>query len=70
MLAFEDMSVMSRATSLAMYELLGDAELINIELTRYQAVTLEEVINESRVIFDEKNCNTLYYFSEQVTDQP
>ena len=32
MMAFEDMSVMNRATSLAMYELLGDADLINKEL--------------------------------------
>ncbi|MFX5656642.1 hypothetical protein ABTE24_20920, partial [Acinetobacter baumannii] len=28
-IAFEDMSVMSRANSLAMYELLGDASLMN-----------------------------------------
>ena len=36
MMAFEDMSVMNRATSIAMYELLGDANLINTELQRYQ----------------------------------
>ena len=64
MLAFEDMSVMSRATSLAMYELLGDADLINKELTRYQAVTREELLKESQVIFNENNCNTLYYYAE------
>ncbi|MEJ7588074.1 MAG: pitrilysin family protein [Ferruginibacter sp.] len=63
MMAFEDMSVMNRATSLAMYELLGDADLINKELEIYQAVTREELMNESRVIFDENNCNTLYYYS-------
>jgi zinc protease len=63
MMAFEDMSVMSRATSLAMYELLGDANLINIELGRYQAVTTDDIIRESRVIFDEKNCSTLYYYA-------
>jgi zinc protease len=63
MMAFEDMGVMNRATSLAMYELLGDANLINIELGRYQAVTTEDIINESRIIFDEKNCSTLYYYS-------
>ncbi|MFM2326760.1 MAG: hypothetical protein RIR31_962, partial [Bacteroidota bacterium] len=34
MMAFEDMSVMNRATSLAMYELLEDADLINKELER------------------------------------
>ena len=63
MLAFEDMSVMSRATNLAMYELLGDAELINTELGKYQAVTTEELINESKAIFNDNNCNTLYYYS-------
>ena len=63
MLAFEDMSVMSRATNLAMYELLGDADLINKELGMYQAVTAEEIKAESRLIFDENNCNTLYYFA-------
>ena len=63
MLAFEDMSVMSRATNLAMYELLGDAQLINTELGRYQAVTTEELMAESKAIFNENNCNTLYYYS-------
>src|SRR5678815_5568022 len=47
MMAFEDMSVMNRATSLAMYELLGDADLINKELEIYQQVTREELMNES-----------------------
>lgn len=63
MLAFEDMSVMSRATNLAMYELLGDAELINTELGRYQAVTTKELMTESKAIFNENNCNTLYYYA-------
>ena len=63
MLAFVDMSVMNRATNLAMYELLGDANLINTELDKYQAVTSEELLNESRAIFNENNCNTLYYYS-------
>lgn len=64
MIAFEDMSIMSRAASLAMYELLGDADLINKELDRYQAVTAEQMQAECRVIFDENNCNTLYYYSK------
>lgn len=64
MMAFEDMSVMNRATSIAMYELLGDADLINKELQRYQAVTAEQLIEESRIIFNENNCNTLYYLAK------
>jgi len=63
MMAFEDMSVMNRATSLAMYELLGDAELMNTELERYQAITAAELIAESKVVFDNNNCSTLYYIA-------
>jgi zinc protease len=64
MIAFEDMSVMSRAASLAMYELLGDASLINKELQRYQAVTAVQLQQESKIIFNENNCNTLYYYAD------
>ena len=64
MIAFEDMSVMSRAASLAMYELLGDADLINKELQRYQAVTAEQLQAQSKIIFDKNNCNTLSYYAK------
>lgn len=63
-MAFEDMSLMNRAASIAMYELLGDANLINTELARYQAVTKEQVLQEARVIFDANNCSTMYYLSD------
>ena len=63
MMAFEDMSVMNRATSIAMYEQLGDADLINKELEMYQAVTAADVAKECSIIFDENNSNTLYYFA-------
>ncbi|HEV3324458.1 MAG TPA: pitrilysin family protein, partial [Puia sp.] len=36
-IVFEDMSVMNRANSLAIYELLGDANMMNTELEKYQA---------------------------------
>jgi zinc protease len=64
-IVFEDMSVMNRANSLAIYELLGDAELINTELGKYQAVTAEQILEASRTIFDPRNSNTLYYYSEK-----
>lgn len=62
-IAFEDMSVMSRANSLAMYELLGDASLMNTELEKYQAVTVEDIRSYAIKIFDEKNSNTIHYYS-------
>ena len=63
MIAFEDMSIMNRANSLAYYELLGDAELMNTELEKYAAVTTKDVLDESRNIFRKENSNTLYYYS-------
>lgn len=64
MIAFEDMSLMNRANSLAFYELLGDAALINTELDRYNEVTVQDIQQESNHIFKETNCSTLYYFSK------
>ena len=61
---FEDMTVMSRAQSLAFYELLGDAEMMNTELANYQSVTAQELLEESRNIFEESNSNTLYYLAK------
>lgn len=60
-MAFEDMGVMNRASSLAYYELLGDANLMNTELARYHEVTAEDILRESQLIFDENNSHTLYY---------
>jgi predicted Zn-dependent peptidase len=62
-IAFEDMSVMTRANNLAFYELLGDADLFNNDREKYFAVTLEDVLNYSRKIFDVNNSNTLRYYS-------
>ncbi len=63
LMAFEDMTLMNRANSLAFYEFLGDANLMNTELGKYQAVTTDDIIEEARRIFDLKNSNTLYYLS-------
>jgi predicted Zn-dependent peptidase len=60
-IAFEDMSVMSRASSLAMYELLGDANLMNTELDKYQQITSQDLQFYSKQIFRESNSNTIYY---------
>lgn len=62
-IAFEDMALMSRANSLAMYELLGDANLMNTELEKYQSITTEDILEYSKIIFDKNNSSTLRYLS-------
>jgi zinc protease len=62
-IAFEDMTLMNRANSLAFYELLGDAQLMNQELEKYNVVTTNDMLSEARNIFREENSSTLYYYS-------
>ncbi|HEY0040909.1 MAG TPA: insulinase family protein, partial [Flavisolibacter sp.] len=62
--AFEDMSVMNRANSLAYYELLGDASLMNTELDRYNKVTVDDIQSLSREIFREENSSTMHYYAQ------
>lgn len=65
MLAFEDISLLSRANNLAFYELMGDASLMNTEFENYEKVTAAEVHAETLALLDEKNSNTIYYYAEQ-----
>ncbi len=64
MIAFEDMSLMNRANSLAYYELLGDASLMNTELDRYNKVSVEDVQQLSNEIFTVENSSTIWYLSK------
>lgn len=64
MISFEDMSILSRSNNLAFYELLGDAALINQELTNYQKVTAASLLQTAKHIFRTTNENTLFYKAE------
>ena len=63
MIAFEDVSVASRANSLALYELLGDVELINTEFSKFQEVTVNDIQNYAQKIFETNNSSTIHYYS-------
>jgi predicted Zn-dependent peptidase len=63
-IAFEDLTLMNRANSLAFYELLGDADLMHTELSRYNKVTAEDIHNASNIIFKDTNSSTLWYLSK------
>jgi len=61
MIVFEDMSLTNRAASLAHYELLEDASLMNTELERYRRVTVDDIVSTGKNIFREENSNTMFY---------
>jgi zinc protease len=43
---------------------LGDANLMNTELEKYQQVSAEDIQRMCQEIFDHTNSNTLYYLSQ------
>jgi predicted Zn-dependent peptidase len=63
-LAFEDMSVLTRANNLAFYELLGDASMFNTDRDKYFSVTGDDILKYSQKIFNPNNSSTLRYYSE------
>lgn len=61
MIVFEDMSLTNRAASLAHYELLEDASLMNTELERYRRITVDDIVSTGKNIFRKENSNTMFY---------
>ncbi|MBA2612451.1 MAG: insulinase family protein [Bacteroidetes bacterium] len=64
-LTFSETDVLTKATNLAISELLGNAELINEEITRYSEVTAEKIKDQANIIINENNCTTLYYLAKK-----
>jgi predicted Zn-dependent peptidase len=64
-LEFSEMNVLNKAMNLAYYELLGDANLLNMEAGRYRAVTGTQVRDVAAGIFRDENSTTLYYHAKQ-----
>jgi predicted Zn-dependent peptidase len=64
MIAFEDLSLLSRANNLAFYELLGDAERMNQEFQYYSQVRAEDIQRMANEIFTDAHANTMYYLAK------
>jgi zinc protease len=62
---FSETDVLTKATNLAISALLGDADLINQEISKYAAVTREKIRSEAKALLREENCSTLYYLSKK-----
>ena len=62
---FSETDVLTKATNLAISELLGDASLINQEIEKNSQLTLEKIKEQANLILDENNCSTLYYLAKK-----
>ena len=65
LLVFSEMSLLDKATNLAYHELLGDANLLNIEGEEIQKVTATDIKRVANTIFDTNKSSTLNYFKEE-----
>jgi zinc protease len=63
-LTFSETDILTKATNLAISELLGDADLINQEIERYSEVTAERIHEQSLIVLNENSCSTLYYMKK------
>ncbi|MBL7882680.1 MAG: insulinase family protein [Bacteroidia bacterium] len=61
---FGEVDVLSKATNLAVSELLGNANLINQEVEKYLAVSNQQIKDAATKLFSAKNCSTLHYISK------
>ena len=62
---FGEVDILSKATNLAISELLGNADIINKEVEKYLAVTAEQIKEQANKILRAENCSTLYYKSKK-----
>ncbi len=62
---YSETDVLNKATNLAISELLGDANLINEEITNYQKVTAEQIKEQANKILNKTNCSTLFYLKNK-----
>ena len=62
---FSETDVLNKATNLAISELLGDANLINLEIENYQKVTAKQVQEQAIKLLQKINCSTLFYLKKK-----
>ncbi len=58
---FGQMSVLNKAMALAFAELMGDIELVNNEVAKYNSITSQQIKDIANKFLIENNCSTLYY---------
>jgi zinc protease len=61
---FSELNVLNKAINLATSELIGDANLVNMQLDLYDAVKPQQIMEIAKDIFRQENSNTLYYHAK------
>ncbi len=62
---FSNYDLDERALNLAFFEHLGNAQLINSEIDKYQKVSKDDILKIAKKLFSPENASVLYYLSEK-----
>jgi len=57
--------IKDKAMNLAFFELMGDADRVNSEVDRYQAVSASAIKDLAMQVFRKENCSVLHYLSHE-----
>ncbi len=60
-LVYSEVSVLHKAMNLAYYEILGDADMINIQSEKYQSITAVDIKRVANEILKPEQCNEIIY---------
>ena len=62
-MVFSEMNLLDKAMNLAYYELLGDAEGLNVEIDKYLSITAAQIQQVAQETFRKEKSSTLYYLA-------
>lgn len=60
-LYFSEAGALNKAMNLSFFEALGNADLINEEMSLYETLTPTDLLHKARTLFRRDNCSVLYY---------
>ncbi|MGV3638984.1 MAG: M16 family metallopeptidase [Adhaeribacter sp.] len=63
-IVFSEIELLNRAMNLAYSKLLGDANLVNLETEKVQAVTVADIQRQAQTVLRPENCATLFYYAD------
>ena len=67
-LVFSELSILDKAMNLAFYEVLGDAQLYNTEVSKYENISSETIQRVATDLFRKENSSTLIYHAKPTQD--
>lgn len=64
-IVFSEIELLNRAMNLAYSKLLGDANLVNLESEKIQAITIDDISHAAKTVLAPTNCATMFYYAEK-----